>query len=683
LVTDKKETKPAPRQGSAESGYLSTSATLGTLGNVKLLDTPFAVSVTSSDFIENMQAANTTDALKYDPTVNPEMGSNRSGDYLAIRGFINSSNQAVDGLRSDANNGMILEDKERIEVLSGANTFLYGIASPAGMVNYVLKRPTPVPMVRATIGDYGGKQAYAHVDAGGPIDRDGKFGYRINILGVSNGATGIEHETHERYLLSGALDWHITPNTLWSVDISRFHRELENMQAFFLIGAVTEVPKAPDASKNYAAPYNGSENTYTTYGTKVSSEINRFFSIRSSFRYSSTESNGFRSMRNKWTDNAGNYTQQMMYYNGQTKTETMQGNVLLDVSFNTGFIGHKITLGDVTDYVKNASTSPGTSTFVFPATTIFGLSTPGYSPDPNVTISKSPPYHTTQKTLRQSMLLADQLALGPKWSLLAGISYVSIADKQYSNTTGALTSDYNQGKFTPTAALMLKPVPKVTAYVSYIQALEEGPIAPSTAANAGEILRPFLSDQVEMGIKTLVGGMSLNAAVYRIEKANAYTDPDTSIVSEDGREVHMGGEFSFSGKVTDNFTLLGGFSVLKATIEKASDPGIQDKSPQAVPRTLARLYGEYALPVVPGLTVTGGMSYTGKEWVNDANTLSIPHVLTGDMGLRYQRKVMGKDTALRLFVNNIAGENFWTTKGGGMLYLGSPRIIAMSATVNL
>jgi iron complex outermembrane receptor protein len=388
-------------------------------------------------------------------------------------------------------------------------------------------------------------------------------------------------------------------------------------------------------------------------------------------------------MRNKWIDNAGNYTQQMMYYKGQTETDTIQGNLLLDVSFNTGFIRHKITIGNVTDYVENASTSPGTSTFVFPSTTIFGTSDPGYSPDPNVTISKSPPYHTTQKTLRQSTLLADQLALGPKWSLLAGISYVSIHDKEYSGTTGESTSDYNQGELTPTAALMFKPVSAVTAYASYVQALEEGEIAPDTAANAGEILKPFLSNQVEMGIKTLVGGMSLNAAVYRIERANEYTDPDTNVVSENGREVHMGGEFSFSGKVTKNFTLLGGFSILKATIEKASDPGLQDKSPQAVPRTLARLYGEYTLPVVSGLTVTGGMSYTGEEWVNDANTLSIPHVLTGDMGLRYQRRVMGKDTALRFLVNNISGENFWTTKGGGMLYLGSPRLIAMSATVNL
>jgi iron complex outermembrane receptor protein len=680
LVTDKKEAKPKPREGSAESGYRATSTTLGPLGKTKLLDTPFSISVTSTEFIENIQAANTTDALKYNPTLNPEMGSNRTADYLAIRGFINSSNQAVDGLRS---NGMILEDKESIEVLSGASSFLYGIASPAGMVNYVLKRPVPVPMLGITLGDYGGEQAYAHIDAGGPMDREGKFGYRINLLGVGNGDTGIEHETHERYLLSGAFDWHITPDTLWSIDISRFHRELEHMQAFFLTGAVTEVPHAPDASINYAAPYNGSEDTYTTYGMKINSDINRIFSIRSSFRYSSSESNGFSSMRNKWIDNSGNYTQQMMYYKGQTETETIQGNIFLDASFNTGFIGHKVTLGNVTDYIENASTSPGTSTYVFPATTIFSLSNPGYSPDPHVPISHNPPYHTTQETIRQSTLLADQLTLGTNWSLLAGVSCVNIDDKQYSGTTGALTSHYDKTEFTPSVALMFKPVPQVTTYVSYIQAVEQGPVAPSTAANVGEILKPFVSDQVEMGVKALIGGMSLNAAVYRIEKVNVYTDPGTNIVSEDGREVHIGGELSFSGKVTDNFTLLGGFSILKATIEKTSNPALQDKSPQAVPETLARLYGEYALPAVPGLTVTAGISYTGEEWVNDANTLSIPYMLTGDMGLRYQMKVMGKDTTLRLNVNNITDENYWTSKGGGMLYLGSPRTIAMSATVNL
>ena len=680
LVKDKKETKQEPREGSAESGYRAETATVGALGSRKLLDTPYSISVVPSDFIENIQADNATEALRYDPTLNPEMGSNRTGNYLAIRGFINSSNQAVDGLRSDFDQGSFLEDKERVEVLSGANSFLYGFASPAGIVNYVLKRPTAAPMLRVTLGDYGGEQLYAHLDAGGPIDTGGKFGYRINLLGVDKGDTEVDHQTDQRYLLSGAFDWRPTPDTVWSFDVTRFHRALEHLQAFFLIGAVTKVPDAPDASRNYAAPYNGAENTYTSYGTEFTTRMNESFGLRSAFRYSSSEANGFRSMRNLWINNSGDYTQQMMYYKGETETLTTQGNLFLDLSFDTGFIKHKSTVGYFIDHIEYSSRAPGNGTFTFPSTAIFSFANPGYSPDPHVFIDTTSPYRTTQEITRQTAIFADQLNFTPRWSLLAGVSYAKIEDKQYSATTGTLTSDYDKGEFTPSVALMFKPIPEVTTYVSYIEALEEGPIAPSTAANATEQLKPFMSSQIEVGVKSLVGGMALNAAVFWIERANSYTN-SANVFTEDGREVHLGGEFSFSGKVTDELTLLGGFSILKATIEKTSTPTLQDKTPQAVPESLARLYAEYAVPAVPGLTFTGGVSYTGKQFVNDPNTLSIPYVFTEDVGVRYQRRVLGQATTLRLNANNVTDENYWTSKGGGMLYLGSPRTITASATV--
>ena len=579
-VTDKKETKKQPAEGSAESGYRSTTATVGPLGKMPLQDTPYSISVTPSDFIENIQAGNATDALRFNPAVNPEMGSNRTGDYLSIRGFINSDNQAVDGMRQDFSNGAILEDKERIEVLSGADSFLYGIASPAGMVNYVLKRPTATPMLNITLGDYGGEQAYAHVDAGGPIDKSGKFGYRLNLLGVDDGYTGIDNESNKRYLVTGAFDWHITPNTLWSSDISHYHRDLENMQAFFKIGSVTKVPDAPDASRNYAAPYNGMENTYTSYGTKITSNINDIFTIRSAFRYSESEVNGFRSMRNIWTDNAGDYNQQMMYYNGHDEEDTLQGNLFLDSSFNTGFAKHKVTIGYVIDNVQFSSTSPGNTFYSFPAATIFNMSNPGYSPIPSLSISNSTPYVPTEETTRQSIILADQVTLNSKWSLLAGVSYVLVRDVNYPPNTGASTTIYDKGEFTPSVALMFKPVPAITTYISFIEAFNEGPIAPDDAANANTVLPPFLSTQEELGVKALFGGMSLNAAVFRIEQANAYIDPVTNIYSENGNEVHIGGEVSFSGKVTDEFTLLGGFSILNATIDKTSTAAYKAKPPR-------------------------------------------------------------------------------------------------------
>ena len=677
----KKESTPPAKEGSAESGYRSTTATVGPLGRMSLQDTPYSISVTPSALIEDIQAGNPTDALKLNPTVNPEMGSNRTGDYLSIRGFINSENQAMDGMRQALGNGAVLEDKERIEILSGADSFLYGIASPAGMVNYVLKRPTPERLLKVTLGDYGGGQAYTHVDAGGPIDNAGKLGYRINLLGVDDGSTGIDSESHKRTLFSGAFDWHVTPKTLWSFDSSYCHRDLEHMQAFFKIGTVTRVPDAPDASRNYGAPYNGSENTHTSYGTGLTSVINSMFTVRTAFRYSDYESNGFRSMRNVWVDNAGDYKQQMMYYLGQQKEETIQGNIFLDSSFHTGFAKHKVTAGYIVDHVPESETSPGTATYSFPATTIFNMSNPGYSPYPNITISKHTPYIMTERVTRQSVILADQVVLSRRWSVLGGATYAKIRDINYPASTGDVKTIYDKGQFTPSGAIMFKPISAITTYVSFIEALNEGPIAPDDATNANAILPPFMSTQEEAGVKAVFRRMSVNAAFFRIEQANAYTDPVTGIYSEDGREVHIGGEVSWSGKITNDLTLLGGFSVLRATIQKTSTAAMEGKTPQAVPESIARLYGDYALPFLRGLSLTGGVYYTGKEWVNDSNTLSISHVVTGDVGARYRRKVLGKDTTFRLNVNNVTDKNYWTTKGGGMLYLGSPRIVATSMTV--
>ena len=662
-------------EGTAASGYRTSKATVGLLGNQSLQDTPYSISVVPSALIENIQASNATDALRYDPRVNPDMGSNRSGDYFTIRGFVNSSNQAIDGMRSELAYG-ILEDKERIEVLSGATSFLYGLASPAGMINYVLKRPTIDPQLKVTVGDGGGTQLYTHIDAGGPIDAEGRFGYRLNQLGVDDGNTGIDVVTRGRYQVSGAFDWHLAPTTTLSLDASRFHDKLDHAQAYFLVGAVTGIPDAPDAAENYSAPYSYTERTYDTFGLKLVHEINSALSLRSQFRHGRSEQM-YMGIRNQWVDDSGRYNQQMYYYLAPNVTQTNQGNLFLDARFATGPVTHQATLGYNLDSIEEFSA--GTKRYYFPASRLFSMSDPGYSVDPDVATSGHA--YVSREVWRESLVLADELGLGDHWSLLLGASYVSIDDENYSTSNGDRTSDYDDGAVTPSLALMFKPNPQTTVYASYIEALEEGATAPSTAANADEVLNPFRSNQYEVGAKVRFAGMDLNTAFFRIDKAAAYTDPVTKVYSDDGREVHQGLEVSFSGKVTERLTLLGGFSVLDATIEKTSTAAVEGKTPQAVPDRVARLYGEYALPQVPGLIVTGGLSYTDRIWANDANTLSLPSVVTADLGLRYQTTLAGKTTTWRLGVTNLTDESYWTTKGGSMLYLGSPRTLAASVAV--
>jgi iron complex outermembrane receptor protein len=279
-------------------------------------------------------------------------------------------------------------------------------------------------------------------------------------------------------------------------------------------------------------------------------------------------------------------------------------------------------------------------------------------------------------------MLADTITFNKQWSLLLGGNYATIQDK--SHGSGISQPANNTGALTPSAALMFKPVPAVTTYVSYIEGLSEGETAPVGTANANQVLSPYVSNQVELGVKTSLSKINLNCALFRIDKAFAYTDPSDNVFKANGRQVNMGCEVTFSGKITNDLTLAGGFTLLNAKIEDtASGDPSSGKVPDAVPRQIARLYAEYAVPFLPGFTLTGGINYTGREYVDSANTnsMSIPSVITGDVGARYKCKIRGSDVTFRVNVNNVTDKAYWTTWQGGRVYVGDPRTVSCSAEI--
>jgi iron complex outermembrane receptor protein len=348
-VTGTKEIEPSSKDGSAENGYRVKSASMGALGEKSLQDTPYSINVISSDFMENLQAQSVADALKYNPTVSSGSGANGvgGGAGFQIRGFHTQTNESfIDGLRIYSRTPV--EDKERIEVINGPAGFLYGISNSAGVINYVLKRPTDTPLLNVTIGNYGGEQGYIHGDLGGPIDSAGKFGYRLNLLYVGDGDTGIDDQTHERYLISGAFDWHISPDTLLSMDYSLFDIQINHGDDIFKIGSdVTTIPDAPDAAKNYMPDYSFAEDRYSRFGIKLTSKLSEVFSLRSAFAYSDTNRYRHRA-KVIIINNAGDYTMTRNYYD--TDRLVSEGYLFFDADFDTGPVGHKVTVGLTEEY---------------------------------------------------------------------------------------------------------------------------------------------------------------------------------------------------------------------------------------------------------------------------------------------------------------------------------------------
>ncbi len=681
-ITEVVVTGSAPQEGSAEAGYRVETATLGLLGTVTLQDTPYSINVASADLIKNLQAQSVTSALKTDPTVAFDLPENRGSSYVNIRGFL-VNQYALDGMRILVDGPV--EDKERIEVLDGPNSFLFGMTNPGGMINYVLKRPTTTDFLDITVGDYGGEQLYTHIDAGGPLDKTGKVAYRFNALYVPDFATATDHQTHERYLLSGAIDWHLGPDTLLSFDASTYWRDLKGYQAFFRLGKITKLPAPPDPSKNYGEPYASSEDSETRAGVEFKTKLDETFSLRSAFRFTRDTDEQI-NIQNTFLNSEGDYNQTRSWAGWNPyEAYTYQGYTYLDANFDTGFLEHKVSVGVADDQTYYLSDFSATSVSMnIPSTFISSLSNPIYYfpyPGTKGEWNTDGPSRTIQKTNYLNTLLVDTVKITEQWSVMLGANCAAVFDDQYDPASGEQTSKNHTWAVTPNVAIMFKPIPKITTYVAYTEGLTEGETAPSDAANANRVLDPYIARQVEVGAKSTLWNMNLNLALFHIEKNFAYTDPSDNVFKANGRELHNGCSLTASGKLTQDLTLVGGFTFQDATIHSIDET--DGKTPDAVPQQIARIYSEYNLPFYRRLTLTGGISYVGSQWVDGANTntLSIPYVVMGDVGARYQCKIYGNDVTFRFNVTNVTDKAYWTTWQGGRVYVGDPRTYICSAEI--
>lgn len=262
---------------------------------------------------------------------------------------------------------------------------------------------------------------------------------------------------------------------------------------------------------------------------------------------------------------------------------------------------------------------------------------------------------------------------------MLGLNYATIIGKRTAaHYTGA--GEYEKSKLTPTVSLIYKPVAALTTYATYMESLESGAVVGGTYTNRGEILPPLVSKQYEIGMKYDVNpNFLLSTALFRIEKANQYSDLATPIPTyvQDGLQVHNGVELVLTGKITDNLTIMGGGTLMHISVEKANNPALEGKKPTNASSRMGKIYAEYALPWIEGLSLTGGIYYTGERYANAANTDKMPGYTLYDLGARYMTRMFDKSLVVRLNATNITGKNYWLASDS----LGVPRMIAFSASM--
>jgi iron complex outermembrane receptor protein len=286
------DTKKAA-EGSAEVGYrVDTLHSVGPLGAMNVLDTPYSMTVIPHQLIENVQAPSPDPIIQMNPFSQLNTPTTRGYNVTeTIRGF--SAMQLFDSSRESLVAYEDLEDKDRVEILNGLSGFLNGNAAastvlPGGTINYILKRPTDTQFTDLTVGEYYNYDPYTHVDVGGPVGE--KFGYRLNAVGQS-GDTAVDRQSLTRYLISGAFDFHLADNFLLQLDLSNSYRKLNGIDAYWgTASSSVPFPSAPNAAKNFGQPWTFWETSMLHTGTNMTWEVNNALTLRSSFRFAQRDS---------------------------------------------------------------------------------------------------------------------------------------------------------------------------------------------------------------------------------------------------------------------------------------------------------------------------------------------------------------------------------------------------------
>ncbi|HAT2782166.1 TPA: TonB-dependent receptor [Citrobacter koseri] len=671
------------------AGFKTNDIDVGPLGNKAWVDTPYSTTTVTKEMIENQQAQSVSELLKYSPSTQMQARGGMDVGRPQSRGMQGSvvANSRLDGLNIVSTTAFPVEMLERLDVLNSLTGALYGPASPAGQFNFVAKRPTEETLRKVTLG-YQSRSAFTgHVDLGGHIDDDNRFGYRVNVLN-QEGEGNLDDSTLRRKLLSVALDWNIQPGTQLQLDASHYEFIQKGYPGSFSYGPNIKLPSAPDPKdKNLALSTAGNDLTTDTVSTRLIHYLNDDWSVTAGVGWQQAD-RAMRNVSSKIINNQGDISRSLKDSTAAGRFRVLSNTATLNGHVDTGSVWHDIALS-TTGYVWSLYSAKGTGPSYSWDTTNMYHPSEMYEKGDGKIITGGDRYKSSVNT-QQSITLGDTVTFTPKWSAMFYLSQSWIQSQNY-NKSGHKTGQIDENGLSPNAALMYKITPNVMAYVSYAESLEQGGTAPtnSDVKNAGQTLDPYRSKQYEMGLKADVSGMNLGAALFRLERPFAYVDPGDNVYKEQGNQVNNGLELTASGNVWQGLNIYSGVTLLDPKLKDTVSDTTSDKRVVGVPKVQANMLAEYSLPSMPEWVYSANVHYTGKRAANDTNTAWASSYTTWDLGTRYTTKISNVPTTFRVVVNNVFDKHYWASifpsgtdgdNGSPSAFIGSGREVRASVT---
>ncbi|WP_239730041.1 TonB-dependent receptor [Nodularia sphaerocarpa] len=605
-----------------QDGYSVPNATSATRTDTALRDIPQSTQVVPRQVLEDRQVIRASDALRSVSGVQQGNKVGGTSEVFNIRGFSQFGGNLRDGF-NNRNNFSIVEtaNLERIEVLKGPASVLYGNLDPGGVINFVTKQPLSEPFYAAglQVGSFG--LVRPTLDLSGPLNPERTVLYRLNTA-YERGGNFRNFDTEvERFFISPVVTWKISDRTDLRLELEYVNDQRPYDRGLVAFGTgVADIP----FDTILGEPDDFSERTNFLAGYRLEHRFNDGWKLRNQFRYSSSDQTSNRLEPGRLNETTGELGREFALGEFTIRNYELQTDLV--GNFATGSIQHTLLFGVDLSWVNDGGVSlfePAPSINIF--NPVYGIA-PRPSRDEFADVF---PFGSQTDSI--GVFVQDQITLAENLKLLVG--------GRFDNIDQSSASDERQDQaFSPRVGIVYQPIEPISLYTSFSRAFQ-----PNFGTRVdGSLLEPVRGTQYEVGVRGefLNGRLTTNLAAYEITRNNlAVTDPDNPDFSiPSGEQRSRGIELDLTGQVLPGWNLIASYAYTDARVTK--DDNLQPGNLlDGVPFNSASLWSTYEIQTgdFQGLGFGLGLFYVGERQGDLNNSFQVPSYVRTDASIFYRR----------------------------------------------
>ncbi|MCB1986279.1 MAG: TonB-dependent siderophore receptor [Burkholderiales bacterium] len=672
-----------------QNTYILPDTETATRTNTPIMETPFSVKVVPKQVFRDQQATRLDQVLQNVSGVNREVSNAGLADGITLRGF--QVFPFRDGFRFEDQNSNGRRDManiDRVEVLKGPGSILYGQAEPGGIINMVTKKPlkTPFHQLEQQFGSFDFYRTT--LDSTGPLGAG--LGYRVN-LAYENASSFRNFVNGERVFVAPVLRWDVSPRTQITLEIDYLHGRNTPDNG---IPADGNRPLNVPRERFFGEPFNQAKYDDIVAGLNWSHAFNDQWRIRHRFYSEILRSD----VTNVTTPFAGiilsddrRSVRRQLEVLRNARNESYYTTVDLAGNFETWGIKHRVLFG--ADYYREDTrwgfVEESEDALEFDS---LGIANPIYQTGgpPPINAATDFPGDDIDETEQWFGIFAqNQMELPYDVHVLAGLRYDRVRVREFER--GESTGEPPDDALTPRAGLLWRPVPALAFYGSYTENFSGS----NGLARQGGKLPPESAQQWEVGLKSelLNGKLLTTFAYYDLTKQNvAVPDPVNPFFSRTIGELAVRGfEFDIQGELLPGWRVIGAYAYTPfAKILRdqslvldddenviGTNSGNTGKRFDDVPRHNVSIWTTYEIQqgILYGLKLGAGVITVSQRQADLANTAQAPGYAIVNLMAGYTYKLNKATLRFQLNAENIFDRHYFASTNGLRFMPGVPRSV--------